>query len=83
MLLTSGTELSGIVEDVEIKQKIKQILEVYLRDNTNAYELQVDGSYVPVEVKKRIVNSQLEMHHLMKSDVIKGKFCEPLNLMIN
>ena len=81
--LSRRVETMGIVEDVEIKQKIKQILEVYLSDNTNAYELQVDGSYVPVEVKKRIVNSQLEMHHLMKSDVIKGKFCEPLNLMIN
>ena len=81
--LSRRVETMGIVEDVEIKQKIKQILEVYLSDNTNAYELQVDGSYVPVEVKKRIVNSQLEMHHLMKGDVIKGKFCEPLNLMIN
>jgi len=81
--LSRRVETMGIVEDVDIKQKIKQILEVYLSDNTNAYELQVDGSYLPVEVKKRIVNSQLEMHHLMKNDVIKRKFCEPLNLMIN
>ena len=81
--LSRRVETMGIVEDADIKQKIKQILDVYLSDNTNAYELQVDGSYLPVEVKKRIVNSQLEMHHLMKNDAIKSKFCEPLHLIIN
>ena len=41
--LSKRVETMGIVEDEGIKEKIKQILDIYLSDNTNAYELQADG----------------------------------------
>ena len=76
--LSKRVETMGIVEDEGIKEKIKQILDIYLSDNTNAYELQVDGGYVPVEIKKRIVNSQMEMLHVMKDEAPKIKICDVL-----
>ena len=76
--LSKRVETMGIVEDEGIKEKIKQILDIYLSDNTNAYELQADGGYVPVEIKKRIVNSQMEMLHVMKDEAPKIKICDVL-----
>ena len=76
--LSKRVETMGIVEDEGIKEKIKQILDIYLSDNTNAYELQVDGGYVPVEIKKRIVNSQMEMLNVMKDEAPKIKICDVL-----
>ena len=76
--LSKRVETMGIVEDEAIKEKIKQILQIYLSDNTNAYELQADGSYIPVGIEKRIVNSQMEMLHLMKDESPKIKICDVL-----
>ena len=76
--LSKRVETMGIVEDEGIKEKIKQILQIYLSDNTNAYELQADGSYIPVGIEKRIVNSQMEMLNLMKDESPKIKICDVL-----
>ena len=76
--LSKRVETMGIVEDEAIKEKIKQILQIYLSDNTNAYELQADGSYIPVGIEKRIVNSQMEMLNLMKDESPKIKICDVL-----
>lgn len=76
--LSKRVETMGIVENQVIKEKIKQILEIYLNDNTNAYELQADGSYIPVASHNPIINAQLEMWHVMKDESNKIKICEVL-----
>ncbi len=81
--LSKRVETMGIVENQGVKNKIKQILEIYLNDNTNAYELQSDGSYIPVTSHKPVVNAQLEMWHVMKDDSNKIKICDALMPIIN
>ncbi len=76
--LSKRVETMGIVEDKSIKEKIKQILDIYLKDNTNAYELQEDGCYIPVQTEKPKVNSQMEMLQLMKDASPKIKICDVL-----
>ena len=76
--LSRRVETMGIVEDETIKEKMKQILEIYLSDNTNAYELQSDGSYKLVAPRKPVMNAQLEMWQLMKDDSNKLKICDVL-----
>jgi polyphosphate kinase len=34
------------LEDPEIKQEVKELLEVFLKDNRQAWELQADGTYI-------------------------------------
>jgi polyphosphate kinase len=49
--LNRRVEVVTPVEDPGLKKYLKEdVLEVYLRDNTNARELQPDGSYVRVTV---------------------------------
>lgn len=76
--LSKRVETMGIVEDESIKEKIKQILDIYLKDNTNAYELKKDGCYIPVQTEKPKINSQMEMLQLMKDESRKIKICDVL-----
>lgn len=49
--LNRRVEVVTAVEDPRLKKYLKEdVLEVYLRDNTNARELQADGSYLRVRV---------------------------------
>lgn len=76
--LSKRVETMGIVEDKSIQQKIKKILEVYLEDNTKAYELQADGSYVRVKRGGPRITAQNEMMRLMKDQKPKAKLYEVL-----
>ena len=51
--LNRRVEVVTPVEDPRLKKYLKEdVLDVYLRDNTNARELQPDGSYVHVHVEE-------------------------------
>ncbi|MGM9530480.1 RNA degradosome polyphosphate kinase [Intestinibacter sp.] len=61
--LNKRVETMGIVEDKDIQQEIKEILDLYLKDNVKAKILKSDGSYEKkqlVENEKRI-NTQEEL----------------------
>ncbi|MGM9536173.1 MAG: RNA degradosome polyphosphate kinase [Intestinibacter sp.] len=61
--LNKRVETMGIVEDKDIQQEIKEILDLYLKDNVKAKVLKSDGSYEkkqPAENEKRI-NAQEEL----------------------
>ncbi|WP_455544490.1 RNA degradosome polyphosphate kinase [Intestinibacter sp.] len=61
--LNKRVETMGIVEDKDIRQEIKEILDLYLKDNVKAKILQSDGSYkksVVAENAKKI-NAQEEL----------------------
>jgi len=52
--LNRRVEVVTPVEDPRLKRYLKEdVLDVYLRDNTNARELQADGSYVRVRVDEQ------------------------------
>jgi polyphosphate kinase len=55
-------EVLAPILDENLKEKIfTEILKVHLDDNQNAYQLMPDGSYVKVEVKDEIIDSQALM----------------------
>ena len=58
-----GHETMGIVEDSDIQQEIKEILDLYLKDNVKAKILQSDGSYKLNNIKEneKRVNAQEEL----------------------
>ena len=61
--LNKRVETMGIVEDKDIQQEIKEILDLYLKDNVKAKILKSDGSYEKkqlAENEKRI-NAQEEL----------------------
>lgn len=76
--LSKRVETMGIVEDKAIQEQIKKILDLYLKDNTKAYELQADGSYVRVQDGLRQVHAQSAMTKLMKESKSKPKLYERL-----
>lgn len=76
--LSKRVETMGIVEDKEILEQMKKILELYLQDNTKAYELQADGSYVRVQDELHQVHAQSEMVKLMKGSKSNPKRYERL-----
>ena len=76
--LSKRVETMGIVEDKEILEQMKKILELYLQDNTKAYELQADGSYVRVQDELHQVYAQSEMVKLMKGSKSNPKRYERL-----
>ena len=77
--LSKRVETMGIVEDKEILEQMKKILELYLQDNTKAYELQADGSYVRVQDELHQVYAQSEMVKLMKGSKSNPKRYERLS----
>ena len=72
--LTRNTECRvevGVrVEDPVLIQKLSDILQLQLRDNVNAREMQADGSYQKVKPApdEELVNSQMGMYELLKDD---------------
>ena len=61
--LNKRVETMGIVEDSDIQQEIKEILDLYLKDNVKAKILQSDGSYKLNNIKEneKRVNAQEEL----------------------
>ena len=72
--LTRNTECRvevGVrVEDPVLVKKLTDILDLQLRDNVNAREMQADGSYQKVKPAEgdSIVNGQMGMYDLLKND---------------
>ena len=72
--LTRNTECRvevGVrVEDPILIQKLSDILQLQLRDNVNAREMQADGSYQKVKSApgEELVNGQMDMYDLLKDD---------------
>ena len=72
--LTRNTECRvevGVrVEDPILIQKLSDILQLQLRDNVNAREMQADGSYQKVKSApgEELVNGQMGMYDLLKDD---------------
>ena len=72
--LTRNTECRvevGVrVEDPVLIQKLSDILQLQLRDNVNAREMQADGSYQKVKSApgEELVNGQMGMYDLLKDD---------------
>ena len=61
--LNKRVETMGIVEDSDIQQEIKEILDLYLKDNVKAKILQSDASYKLNNIKEneKRVNAQEEL----------------------
>ena len=72
--LTRNTECRvevGVrVEDPRLVQKLTDILQLQLRDNVNAREMQADGSYQKVKPAEGepLVNGQMGMYELLRND---------------
>ena len=72
--LTRNTECRvevGVrVEDPVLIRKLSDILQLQLRDNVNAREMQADGSYQKVKSApgEELVNGQMGMYDLLKDD---------------
>ena len=72
--LTRNTECRvevGVrVEDPVLIRKLSDILDLQLRDNVNAWEMQPDGSYQRVKSApgEPLVNGQMGMYELLKDD---------------
>ena len=71
--LNKRVETMGIVEDESIREKIKQMLDIYLRDNTKSRLLNSDGSYTKNVTSEDRVDSQTLLYKVMKYD---NKVCE-------
>jgi polyphosphate kinase len=59
--LNERVELLFPVDDVQHIERIKEILELLLRDNLKAYIMKSDGSYRRADKRSEPVNSQLEL----------------------
>lgn len=61
--LNKRVETMGIVEDKDIQQEIKEILDLYLKDNVKAKILKSDGSYEKKQIaeNEKRVNAQEEL----------------------
>ena len=64
--LNKRVETMGIVEDSDIQQEIKEILDLYLKDNVKAKILQSDASYKLNNIKeneKRVLDKILTLRY--------------------
>ncbi len=81
--LTRNTECRvevGVrVEDPRLVQKLTDILQLQLRDNVNAREMQADGSYQKVKPAEGepVVNGQMGMYELLRNDWCAVKAPDP------
>ncbi|WP_459478219.1 RNA degradosome polyphosphate kinase [Clostridium saccharoperbutylacetonicum] len=64
--LDKRVETMTIIEDSMIKRELKEMLELYLKDNVKSRILNTDGSYSKVVAQDKIVNAQEEMMELCK-----------------
>ena len=59
--LSERVELMFPVEGQENSERVKNILEIMLKDNRKAYIMNSDGNYKPSDKRSRAVNSQEEL----------------------
>ena len=64
--LDKRVETMTIVEEPLIKKEIKEILDIYLKDNVKARILLSDGSYTKIDAEGRNINAQEELFSLSK-----------------
>ena len=64
--LDKRVETMTIIEDPVIKKELKEMLELYLKDNVKARTLLSDGSYTKVEAEGKNINAQEDMLELCK-----------------
>lgn len=64
--LDKRVETMPIVEDEDIKEELKAILNVYLKDNVKSRILLSDGSYVRVGIDGKEINAQEELIKITK-----------------
>ncbi len=64
--LDKRVETMTVIEDSLIKNELKDMLELYLKDNVKSRTLLPDGSYIKIEVEGKSVNAQKEMIELCK-----------------
>ena len=64
--LDKRVETMTIIEEPIIKKELKEMLELYLKDNVKSRILLPDGSYTKVEVEGKTVNAQEDMLELCK-----------------
>jgi polyphosphate kinase len=64
--LDKRVETMTIIEEPVIKKEIKEILDLYLKDNVKSRILSDDGSYTKVESEGKRINSQENMLQLSK-----------------
>lgn len=75
--LNDRVEILFPIEDINILQRIKDILKLYLKDNVKAHLLQSNGTYRRITNLKQIKsNAQQQLYALAKKNVIK----QPLSL---
>lgn len=64
--LDKRVEAMTVIEDSMIKKELKDMLELYLKDNVKSRILLPDGSYTKVEAEGKNINAQEEMMELCK-----------------
>lgn len=64
--LDKRVETMTVIEDSLIKNELKDMLELYLKDNVKSRTLLSDGSYIKIEAEGKSVNAQKEMIELCK-----------------
>ena len=70
--LDKRVETMTVIEDPMIKKELKEMLELYIKDNVKSRILLQDGSYTKVEQEGKTVNAQEEMLDLCKKFNNKG-----------
>ncbi|OOM79569.1 polyphosphate kinase [Clostridium puniceum] len=64
--LDKRVETMTIIEEPIIKKELKEMLELYLKDNVKSRILLPDGSYKKLEAEGRTINAQEDMSELCK-----------------
>ncbi|MDR3597780.1 RNA degradosome polyphosphate kinase [Clostridium sp.] len=64
--LDKRVETMTVIEDSMIKRELKDMLELYLKDNVKSRILLSDGSYTKIEAEGKNVDAQKEMMELCK-----------------
>jgi len=64
-------EVAVPIRDRRLKRRLLEILELYLRDNVNSWELLADGSYVRrlPEEEEGTVDAQLDVAEILRSEL--------------
>ena len=64
--LDKRVETMTVIEEHSIKKELKEMLELYLKDNAKSRLLNSDGSYTKIVSEGKTINSQEEMVELCK-----------------
>lgn len=64
--LDKRVETMTVIEDSMIKKELKEMLELYIKDNVKSRMLLQDGSYTKIKAEGKTVNAQEEMLDLCK-----------------